>query len=476
MAAALAKRRIHTNTLFLVHTKELLYQAKEQMEKWTGGRVGVLGDSNKPEYGDQIVVATVQAMSRAAHTYLQDHFGTLIIDEAHHSVASTYKRVLEHFAFFCDVVGITATPDRGDRKQIGHIFDRVAYEISLPYLIQIGRLSPVTVKALPLKLDLSQVRVKAGDFDAGDCGRVLNPHLERIAGMVSWEMGALLTQRKKAIAFLPTIASAQHFARICKGSGIKAEAIWGEDPDRTFKLASFKEGRIRLLANASLLTEGFDEPSIDMVIPLRPTKVRPLFVQMVGRGMRTFPGKKDMLLMDFLWLHEKHSLIRSTDLFCHNEEERELANRILDNVGEMDLKELAVKAKDERIEAIKRRLEKEKNRKARVVDLISFSAEIDPDLLEYEPATQWESGEVTEGQRAALMKFGVDSTAVTCKGMASNLLDKLVQRSKAGLASPKQIRFLRRHKVAGDLAKMSRGEAGVKITNIMNRFRKGRRW
>lgn len=152
-------------------------------------------------------------------------------------------------------------------------------------------------------------QVSNGDYNAGDIGCALEPYLEQIAdGMVKYCDG------KKAVVFLPLIATSQKFCRMLLKRGLKAVEVNGNSEDCTQILEDFKNGRYDILCNSMLLTEGWDCPSVDCICVLRPTKVRGLYQQMVGRGTRLHPGKTDLLLLNFLWLTERHDLCRPSAL------------------------------------------------------------------------------------------------------------------------------------------------------------------
>src|SRR5262249_9550490 len=158
----------------------------------------------------------------------------------------------------------TATPDRGDTRNLGRFFEDIAFEIGLIDLIKAGFLCPIKVRTVPVKIDISNVSVRAGDFSEEELAEALEPVLEKIAE-------ALITYAKdrKTLIFVPLIRIATQFADILKTRGLAAEMICGVCTDRTEKLQRFRNGETRILVNAMLLGEGYDEPSIDCVIVLR---------------------------------------------------------------------------------------------------------------------------------------------------------------------------------------------------------------
>lgn len=205
--------------------------------------------------------------------------------EAHHCLSDSYQKVLNHFDG-ANVLGVTATPDRGDQKNLGEYFDSKAYEYSMASAIRDGYLCPIKAQMIPLKLDLGSVGISNGDFAVNDIGSALDPYLRQIAdAMVYYCKG------RKTVVFLPLIATSQKFCAMLNEAGLSAVEINGNSPDREQILQDFDNGHYDVLCNSMLLTEGWDCPCVDCIVVLRPTKIRSLYQQMVGRGMRLFPGK-----------------------------------------------------------------------------------------------------------------------------------------------------------------------------------------
>ena len=197
-----------------------------------------------------------------------------------------------------------------------------------------------------------------------------------------------------------------------------------------------------------LLTEGWDCPSVDCVVVLRPTKVRALYSQMVGRGTRLCEGKTELLLLDFLWHSERHELCHPAHLISESEE---VANQITKNIAEagcpVDLEEAEVKAQEDvvaqREESLAKQLKEMRNRKRKLVDPLQFEMSIQAeDLTNYVPAFGWEMGPATDKQVKTLEKLGIYPDSIDNAGKAAKILDKLDKRRMAGLTTPKQIRFL----------------------------------
>jgi len=373
----------------------------------------------------------------------RDHFDTIIIDEAHHAISDSYQRVLNYFEN-ARVLGVTATPDRGDMRELGSVFDSLAYEYTLPRAIKEGYLSPIKAVTIPLKLDLSGVGIQSGDFKPGDLDTALDPYLYQIAD----EMMKYCADRK-TVVFLPLIKTSQKFRDILNSKGFRAAEVNGNSDDRAEILSDFDAGKYNVLCNSMLLTEGWDCPSVDCVIVLRPTKVRSLYCQMVGRGTRLCEGKDHLLLLDFLWHTERHELCRPAHLICDNKEvAAKMTEDLAEKAGaEMDIEEAAQTASDEvqaqREEALAAKLAECKKRKRQLVDPLQYEMSIcAADLSGYVPAFGWECTPPTEKQRAALEKRGIFPDEIESAGKAKLLLERLEKRQSAGLTTPKQIRFL----------------------------------
>ena len=341
------------------------------------------------------------------------------------------------------VYRVTATPDRGDMRNLGQYFESLAYEYSLPRAIREGYLSPIKALTIPLQLDLSGVGVQSGDFKPGDLGTALDPYLESIA-----EEMVTHCHDRKTVVFLPLVSTSQKFRDILNRHGFLAAEVNGTSDDRAQVLADFDAGRYNVLCNSMLLTEGWDCPSVDCVVVLRPTKVRSLYCQMVGRGTRLAEGKDNLLLLDFLWHTERHELCHPAHLIC---ESPEVAKQLTQDVEEsgcpVDLVEAEQKASEEvvseREEALAKKLEEMKRRKRKLVDPLQFEMSIQAeDLSGYVPAFGWQMGPASDKQRAALEKMGIFPDEIDNAGKAALLLDKLDKRRSAGLTTPKQIRFL----------------------------------
>lgn len=445
----LAQRRQPERTLILAHREELINQAIDKLHNATG----IMSDKEQAEnyasLSAPVVVASVQSMIRRLDRWPQDHFGLVIVDECHHAISDSYLKVLHHFDGHSDVLGVTASPDRGDKRNLGEYFDKIAFEIGLFDLINDGYLSRIIVKAVPLKIDLNNVRQTAGDFDCAQLSDVILPYLGEIARAIQQHASF-----RRTLVFVPLIATSQKFVEVCESIGLSACHIDGASPDRADILKQFRDGKFDVLSNAMLLTEGYDDPGIDCVVVLRPTKSRALYSQMVGRGTRILPTKDNLLLLDFLWNHQKLALCRPAHLIAKSAEEAEAiteaterkAAAIPGDVAEqipMDLEGLASDVQIQREAALKKRLEEQKNKKGKTISAEEFAVlHENMDIATYEPTMKWESEPITDKQAKYLKKAGIDLSTVKGKGHASKLLDIHFGSTPIQLAPPKAIELM----------------------------------
>lgn len=432
--------------LVLAHRGELLDQASDKIKKVTGLSTSLeKADSTCIGSWYRITVGSVQSLMREKRLrkFKPDYFGSIIIDEAHHALSDGYQRVLEHFSK-SKVLGVTATPDRADMKNLGTVFESLAYEYSLPQAIHEGYLSPIKALTIPLTLDLSDVSIQSGDFKASDIDTALDPYLYQIAD----EMKNYCTDRK-TVVFLPLVKTSQKFRDILISKGFKAAEVNGSSEDRAEVIKAFDKGEYNVLCNSMLLTEGWDCPSVDCIVCLRPTKSRSLYCQIVGRGTRLCEGKKDLLLLDFLWHTERHELCRPAHLICQNNEvaKKMTANLEKEKGCAVDIEEAEKQASSdvvaEREESLAKQLEEMKKRKKKLVNPLQFEMSIQAeDLANYVPAFGWEMMPPSEGQKNTLEKLGILPDEIDNAGKASLLIDRLNKRRDVGLTTPKQIRFL----------------------------------
>ncbi len=420
-------------SLFLADAKELVYQAADKIQKWTGVIPDVeMGDS-KASGNSQITVGTTQSLARRLDKYYPEDISLIIIDEAHRNTLGFQAlRVLNYFSR-AKVVGITATPYRSDKKLLSSFYEKISYEIGLFELIADGFLSRIVVKSVPIDVDLKSVRSKGGDYDEGDLAKALSPHLLQCAELLKEHAG-----NRKTVVFLPLVETSKLFCKLCCDIGLKAVHVDGNDRNAL-------QSDWQVICNASLLTTGWDEPSVDCVYILRPTKSQVLFSQMVGRGTRICQGKDNLLLLDPLFLTDDLSLVRPARLIAREPEEAKFLQSRLDIEGG-DLMVEADRARSDRARSMQEQLIATRQRNARTVDAMELALSLDRfDIIDYEPEFNWERKPISDGQKTVLTNNGFDiEVPEMCKGLASKIIDLVFQRREMGLASPKQVRLMKR--------------------------------
>lgn len=434
--------------LIMAHRGELLDQAADKLKE-ASGLDSVLEKAESTSLGSflPVTVGSVQSLAQEKRLarFPNDYFQDIIVDEAHHCLSDSYKRVLDHFPQ-ANILGVTATPDRGDMKNLGEFFDSKAYEYSMTDAIREGYLCPIKAQMIPLELDIGSVGLSSGDFAAGEIGCALEPYLYQIAQEMK-----TYCQGRKTVVFLPLIATSQKFCRMLNDIGLSAAEVNGNSDDRSEVLADFENGRYDVLCNSMLLTEGWDCPSVDCIVILRPTKIRSLYQQMVGRGMRLSPGKENLLLLDFLWMTARHDLCRPSSLISKDEKIAQMIDERMktdeDGVDLIDAEEQAERdILAEREAALAKQLAEMRGKKRKLVDPLQYALSIAAeDLTNYVPTFAWEMAPPSEKQIAFLERRGIFADSVRNAGLASLLIDRLKRRQDAGLATPKQIRCLERY-------------------------------
>jgi ATP-dependent helicase IRC3 len=309
-------------TLVIAHRDELLQQAAAKIEAVIGfGQVPIgLVKAEQNNLDCPITIASVQTLSRAnrleqaaAHS-----FGTVVVDEAHHATAPTYMRILEAVGSFAYqgplTLGVTATAERGDKVALGEVWQEIVFERPMLEMIEAGYLADIRAVQVQLEADFNSLHTRAGDFIDSEMEEMLLDANAPVHAVQAYQEHA---PGRKGIIFTPTIKTAHAMAQAFTAANVPAEALSGETPtdERRAILARLKSGETRLVANCAVLTEGFDEPSIDLIVMARPTKSRPFFVQMLGRATRTHPGKEDAMVIDLVGSTSRHDLMTTASLF-----------------------------------------------------------------------------------------------------------------------------------------------------------------
>jgi superfamily II DNA or RNA helicase len=468
--------------LLLAHREELLSQGQDKLERVTGERAEVeMADQWASKSviwgGAQIVVSTIQTQIAGTDggrmtRFKPEEFSLLIVDEAHHATAPSYRKVIEHYRQnrSLRILGLTATPDRADEEALGQVFDEVAFEFGINDGIDGGWLVPIMQQAVHVEgLDYSAIRTTAGDLNGKDLAEVLEFE-ENLHGMATPTLD--LCSDRKTLIFTASVAQAERMAEILnRHKPDSAEYVCGQTP-RDYRRDLFKryaEGRFQYLVNVGVATEGFDEPGIECIVVSRPTKSRALFAQMVGRGTRPLPeivdgvdtaearkalislsDKPFMEIIDFVGNAGKHKLIHAADVLGgrYSDEIVDLATRNAEKSDKpVDIASELVKAEREIDRRRRQREEAEARARIRVRSVYSTS-KVDPfNVLDIIPCREpgWHKGRMaTDRQKACLERFGVNVPENLSFCHASQLIDRLIKRAQEGCATYKMAKLLAR--------------------------------
>lgn len=468
------ERLSKTRACVLAHRRELIWQARDKIEACTGIRADVEMAEYRADTGllydrSRAVIATVQTMDAGRiEKFRPEDFDLLICDEAHHYVAESFRRTIEYFRRnkSLKVVGVTATPDRGDEAALGQVFQSVAFTYDLADAIADGWLvSMVSTPVYVDGLDYSKVRTTAGDLNQGDLAELLEAEepCHKIAGPVF-----TITGDRKAIVFCVTVKHAERVAEILdRHEPGCARAVSAGTPDdvRADLFADFHAGKFRFLCNVGIATEGVDIPTASVIAIARPTKSRALYAQMCGRGTRPVvpdelnaapdaaarraliaaSGKPTCEILDFVGNSGRHVLITPADILGGNYSDAvvDAAKKAMadSETSAMDILQELAKAEErlrqEKIAAEKRRIVKP--------DVHFRTASGSPfELFGIRPARMrgWDSGKVaSEKQLAMLTRAGI-ATAGLDYSQVRQLIGVQVSRWKSGRCTYKQARVL----------------------------------
>jgi superfamily II DNA or RNA helicase len=467
--------------LILAHTDELLEQAIDKLRKSTG----LVADKEKADDHASpfasVVIASVQTLTRDNRLtgFADDHFSLVIVDECHRSLAKSYLKIIFYFHYGRDslnegwsapeigaeyqhkarILGVTATASRGDKRDLGELYQKIAYEYGLLEAVRDGYLVRPLVKNIPLKIDMRGVKLsRAGgqgaDFDLGEVTARIAPILREVAKQI-----ALHAKTLKTVVFTPSIETARLLSLALCDEGMNGSFVSGACDDRDEKIVAFRAaGPGTVLCNALLVVEGFDVPDITGVCILRPTKIWSFFVQASVRGTRTLPGlidhlddrearlaaiaasaKPHFVILDFLWLTDRIDLIQPVDLVAS----KPAIRKAMLESGEVDLVAAESVAERDMLKALQDAAKKHARKQARTIDPIALSVSLgDASLASYEPETSWDSLPPTDGQLSFLQKQGIDVSNIKCKGLASKVIARVISRLKHHLATPRQLSLM----------------------------------
>ena len=507
--------------MILAHREELITQARDKVSAITGEDVQIEMGAFEvtPMLGKvpPVVVSTVQTQCTGRmKKFNPNDYGILVIDEAHHATAKSYRNCIDHYFQNpdCRLVGVTATPDRADETALGQVFETVAFEYSVTNAIHDGWLVPVKQRLVKVNsLDFSNVTTCAGDFNQGELAQVLEEehNLHAIAVPTMEICGD-----RRAIIFAASVRQAERICEIinrgnedwiAKNGAKRAEWVCGktEKVERRTILDNFKNGKIQFVVNVGVLTEGFDDAGVSVVVMARPTKSRALYAQMAGRATRPaaevaarlgevkVEGEQQMdssalrrkliaesskpscLIVDFVGNSGRHKLVTTADILGGKDldEDAEIAaevkRRCTGSAEGLDMLEEIDKVKEE----IKQRRFRDAQSRKFITATAKFTTfSVDPfDVFDLaasvrHPRSGIDTYRLSFKQRALLrerIKVNPDSISPS-EGKA--LIDEYFRRVTNKLATFAQTKLLRRH---GIPVPMSFDEASRTISRLMGR-------
>lgn len=459
---------LNKKILILAHRAELLEQTQNKLTLFGIDSVLEKAENHADIGNDNIIVASIQSISKDNRliNYPHDYFDVIIIDEAHHCASNTYLKVINYFDT-AKLLGVTATPNRSDVRNISDIFETVAFSYNTRQAIDDGYLSPILIRRIPITIDLSNVRTSCGDFLSSDLENTLMPYLSKIADELKEKAGD-----RKTIIFTPTIAIGEQMADLLNEKGFNSCCVSSKNTkeERTNIINKFHTGELNVVTNSMLWTEGFDEPSVDCIINLRATKSESLYRQILGRGLRLSPetNKENLLVLDFLWHSGRkgYDVLSPVNLFI-DESRIPYANDILKDNEEISIEELQNKSNASFLlaENLKKAANKTflgtkfkeiENPNLRYIynnnneldsicvrndEAIEFYTRENP--FYYVPYGQWELTKCTEKQINFLKQLGINPKNVPYKGLAVKIINTFF-RNKDKTCSYKQYKILKK--------------------------------
>jgi superfamily II DNA or RNA helicase len=465
MAVAHELARTGRRSLFIAHRKELVNQAVRTFQKFgLVTAVDMAGQREKQFMSvvgtPDVTVATVQSLQ--GDRLLEkspDSYGLIIVDEAHRSHAANHRCVIDWFAG--NKLGITATPDRTDGRNLGVIYEKLTYHYKMRRAIADGCLVPIKTRRVLTQVDLREIRTVGKDFSASDLAARITPAIEGLCFNIASNIG-----HRQTVVFTPDVGSARNVASMLSQMGVPSRAVAGTggkngmpEKERAANIAAFEKNEYQVITCCDLLSEGYDCRQISCVVIAKPTLARWKYVQMVGRGTRICPeqGKTDLLVLDLDWQTDASSrdlcvpfmlFDDETDRFSMDLFKRRWADRKKSCMDKDDLDLLAL-LKD---------CEKKTENGTRVV--VGYTgkfaekwATVETDAIgvgkvinvKFKKRADFDTSRVppaTEAQVDALRRYGVKEGATLTKWGAGKLLTALARRHKHGQASYQQVHRL----------------------------------
>jgi len=426
--------------LVLAHTRKLVRQFSHALKREWNIESGIeMG--GEQAWDQDVVCASRQTMTSRLDTYSESEFDLIVVDEAHRCLSEQYQKIIGHFGK-AKVLGITATPRRGDQRDLMAFFEKVSIDVPFAQLVDEGHLARIRVVNFPVEIDVTKVETVRGDYDDNQLSHAIEPYFDAVAQELSNWRG------RKMLAFLPLVETSKSFAEACRRAGLRSLHVDGttDEREQDAAISRLRSGELDIVTNAILLSEGVDIPEVDLILNLRLTKSWTLYMQIMGRGTRRPEGKSDCILLDPLWLCEEHSMVmRPSCLVAANDVERDEMDRAVSQGGQgggIDLLEAHESAKNTRAAALRARLDAGRKKGRRSIDpMLFFSDSGLPMAADWEPVSRWESDPVSDGQKETLKKHGFDLSKVPNKGYASLLIDTVFKRLKEGAPSPRQAAY-----------------------------------
>lgn len=511
-------KRIGGRCLWLAHREELITQpAKAAQFVWPEARTGVV-KAERNEYMRDLVFASIQSAQqpRRLEQIASQKWDLITVDEAHRALAPGYLALFNAVGCYREggpqLLGITATPERTDNGALEDVFQGVVFHLGINTAIQQGYLLPPTVVEHPIKLDLDALSITRGDF----AQKQLDVALMQ-AGIVEEITKAFETHcaQRKTVIFTVSVAQAHAVADTLRARGHAVAAVSGETPseERASILRKLTRGDIRCVVNCAVLTEGFDEPSIDAVILARPTQSKPMMIQCVGRGLRLHPGKSDCLVVDMVGASKRNSFIQAAVIFGIRPEKEETTGRAVDPISDPEeywrqrlmsqikgvrgaprsklrwlptqdgsgwllpagnygtLRLQPVDEESWQVDAVGVREGPAVQRLSDQPVTLDIAQAIAEDYVRRVEAlgvslasARWRDQQASEGQVAFLKRNGIEAGNMT-KGTAADLITQINAKKNADPATPKQLALLRRHG-AQIHPNMTKREAGRLIAQL----------
>jgi superfamily II DNA or RNA helicase len=484
--AGILQRAYPKRALVIAHREELIFQAQEKIQQITGWNVAIeMGElhADLPEGclfgGPQVVVSTIQTQTAGGDglgrmsKFLPEQFGVVVVDEGHHGTSASYRRVMDYYGQNPDIkfLYVTATPDRADEEALGQVCESVAMDYEILDAIHDGWLVPVDQRFVVVKgLDFSGVRTTAGDLNGADLAAVMEEE-QNLHGVVGPTLEIIGNRR--TLVFAASVAQAERMSEVFNRHRPGCSAwICGKTPKdaRRAVLRDFSDGKLQVVCNVGVLTEGFDNPSVEVIVMARPTKSRSLYAQMAGRAIRPLEEiahllndepdaadrramiaasrKPGCLIVDFVGNSGRHKLITTADILGGK-----VSDKAKQKAVEKAQKDGESVRMDEALDAAEAEVVTEEKaeaaRRARLKARASWEAQnIDPfDTFQIQPdrARGWDAGrKLTDKQLAFLAKQGIDASAMPY-AQGRQLVTELFRRFDEHLCTFKQAKVLRKY-------------------------------